>query len=100
MPFNSKEYQTGATPVEWTGQHPVTFGRVAQVLSVRPTGRSTLYSDVKRGVFPKPVPLGGLVVWIMREVFAVNAAVAAGKSEDEIRSLVKRLESDRASLVA
>jgi prophage regulatory protein len=100
-PPTSKIDPVSAKQIKWGDRQVVVFHRLAQVLEVRPTGKSTLYADIGRGVFPKPVRLGPkLSVWQAHEVFAVNAAVAAGKTEDEIRALVKRLETARAALVA
>lgn len=46
-----------------------------------------------------PVNLGGRSVgWPEREVAAINAALIAGKSESEIKELVRKLVSDRKSL--
>jgi prophage regulatory protein len=67
----------------------------------RATGysRSTLYSRMAEGLWPKPVPLGARAVgWPAHEVAAMNAARISGKSEVEIRQYVKRLEAERRSL--
>lgn len=59
-------------------------------------GRSTLYSDIQRGLLTKPVALGARAVgWPSDEIQALNAARIAGKSEHEIQQLVKRLEAAR-----
>lgn len=58
--------------------------------------RSTIYLRIEQGLFTKPVSLGARAVgWPAGEVAALNAARIAGKSEDEIRALVKRLEEAR-----
>lgn len=58
--------------------------------------RSTLYLRIAQGLWPHPVSLGArAVAWPSDEVDAINAARIAGKSEDEIRALVKRLEAAR-----
>jgi prophage regulatory protein len=59
-------------------------------------GRSTIYVRVGEGLWPKPVHIGPRAVgWVAAEVRAVNAARIAGKSDDDIRALVRRLEADR-----
>lgn len=59
-------------------------------------GRSTLYTDIQRGLLTKPVPLGPRAVgWPSEEIKAINAARIAGKPEAEIKALVKRLEIAR-----
>lgn len=96
---SSKMNQIGAKPVEWGGHPKIKYLRVEGVLDVRPTGKSTLYSDVNRGVLTKPVRLGPkLSVWPEHEVFAVNAAIAAGKTDEELRALVIGLMAARAAL--
>ena len=58
--------------------------------------RSTIYLRIAQGLWPKPVSLGPRSVgWPETEVAAVNGARIAGKSDDEIRTLVARLMDDR-----
>ena len=60
--------------------------------------RSTLYRDIKRGLFVKPINIGGdRVAWASNEVQAINQARIAGKSDEDIRQLVMELESARQS---
>jgi len=60
--------------------------------------RSTIYLRISQGLWTKPVSLGARAVgWPSTEVEALNAARIAGKSEDEIRRLVAKLEAARAS---
>lgn len=58
---------------------------------------STWYELEKDGLVPPPVRLGKYAVgWPLSELAALNAARIAGKSDDEIKSLVKRLIAKRA----
>lgn len=58
--------------------------------------RSTLYLRISQGLWTKPVNLGARSIgWPANEVDALIAARIAGKSEDEIRALVKQLEAAR-----
>lgn len=58
--------------------------------------RSTLYLRIEDRTFTKPVQLGPrLVGWPASEVYAINRARIAGKSDDEIRTLVIALEQAR-----
>lgn len=58
--------------------------------------RSTIYLRISQGLWPKPVSLGARAVgWPAREVSALNAARIAGKTDDEIRDLVVKLEASR-----
>jgi prophage regulatory protein len=58
--------------------------------------RSTIYLDIARGQFTKPVSIGGgRVAWPDTEVQAINEARIAGKSEAEIAQLVIELEAAR-----
>ena len=58
--------------------------------------RSTLYFRMKQGLWPKPISLGGRAVgWPSSEVDTLNAARIAGKTDEEIRTLVQKLECDR-----
>lgn len=54
--------------------------------------RSTIYLRVKDGLFPPPVSIGPRSVgWPSGEVDAINRAHIAGRSEDDIRTLVETL---------
>ncbi len=58
--------------------------------------RSTIYLRIAQGLWPKPVNLGvRMVGWPNSEVTAMNAARIAGKTDDEIRALVIKLEAAR-----
>lgn len=73
--------------------------RLPQVLNARGRSRSSHYLDIQKGLFSKPVNIGYRAVgWPSNEVEAINNARIAGKSEDEIRSLVSELEEARKAL--
>lgn len=58
--------------------------------------RSTIYRNIQRGLFTKPVQIGGeRVAWPSNEIAALNQARIAGKSDDEIKQLVVELEAAR-----
>ncbi len=58
--------------------------------------RSTIYRKIQRGLFTKPVQIGGeRVAWPANEVQAINQARIAGKSDEEIKQLVIKLEAAR-----
>ena len=58
--------------------------------------RSTIYNKIEAGLFPRPVSLGGRAVgWPASEIAAMNAARIAGRTDDEIRALVRNLELAR-----
>ena len=57
---------------------------------------ASIYTAITAGLFTKPVPIGTRSVgWPDYEVKAINTARIAGKSEGEIRELVKRLHAKR-----
>lgn len=58
--------------------------------------KSALYGKCAAGLFPKPVKIGVRASgWPESEVAAVQAARIAGKSQDDIRALVRQLEAAR-----
>lgn len=70
--------------------------RLPAVKSESGYSRSTVYLRIAQGLWPKPVSLGARAVgWPASEIAAINAARIAGKSDDEIRALVARLEAAR-----
>ena len=58
---------------------------------------STYYEWISQGLLTPGVALGARsVAWPDHELQAIAAARVAGKSDDEIRALVKQLVADRA----
>ena len=73
-----------------------TILRIPDVKIASGLSRSTIYLRVSQGLWTKPVSLGPRAVgWPSDEVDAINGARIAGKSEEEIRFLVARLEAAR-----
>jgi len=73
--------------------------RLPEVLRQRGRSRSAHYADVQDKLFTLPVRIGSRAVgWPEGDVVALNAARIAGKSNDEIRVVVDRLEAARADL--
>lgn len=75
---------------------PPTILRLPAVLKRRGRSRSSHYADIKAGLFVKPVLIGLRAIGTPdNEVDALNAARIAGKTDDEIRALVVKLEAAR-----
>lgn len=75
-----------------------TILRLPAVKAESGLSRSTIYLRISQGLWPRPVSLGARAVgWPSYESEALNAARIAGKSDDEIRALVVRLEAARKS---
>lgn len=77
-----------------------TILRVRSVTMKRGRSRSAHYLDIQNGLFTRPVKIGARAVgWPGDEVEILNAARIAGKTEDEIRSLVAMLHGRRKASV-
>lgn len=73
-----------------------TIYRLPTVKSVSGLSRSTIYLRISQGLWTKAVALGPRAVgWPAGDVVAINNARIAGRSEQEIRILVAKLEADR-----
>lgn len=73
--------------------------RIPAVKSESGLSRSIIYLRIAQGLWTKPVSLGARAVgWPSDEVAALNAARIAGKTDDEIRILVAKLEAARKDL--
>lgn len=60
--------------------------------------RSTIYLCMSQRLWTRPVSLGArAVAWPAGDVVALNAARISGKSDDQIRVLVQKLEAARLS---
>jgi prophage regulatory protein len=70
--------------------------RLPDACAVTGYRRSALYEQIKRGLIPRPVNITAKsVAWVEDELDAINRARVAGKSDDEIRALVVKLEERR-----
>lgn len=73
-----------------------TILRRRQVEAQTGYSRSTVYLRIAQGLLPRPIALGPRAVgWPASEVAALNVARIAGKSEAELRCIVKRLMTAR-----
>lgn len=74
----------------------VSILRLPKTQSESGYSRSTIYLFIGKGLWVKPVKLGARAIGFpSNEVSALIAARIAGKSDDEIRELVKKLEAAR-----
>lgn len=77
----------------------ISFIRPRPTWTKRGRSRSSHYNDIAAGLFPPPVSIGARAkAHLEHEVNAMMAAQAAGKSEDELRELVKELVASRSLL--
>lgn len=59
---------------------------------------STIYGAVRLGLFPRPIRIGERsVAWICYECEAIINARIQGKGNEEIKALVDKLHSNRAT---
>ena len=73
-----------------------TILRLPDVLRQRGRSRSAHYLDIQQGLFTRPIAIGSRAVgWPEDEIERLNAARIAGKSDNEIRALVLKLEATR-----
>lgn len=73
--------------------------RLPAVIQRTGRSRSSIYQDIDRAVFPKPIKLGRRSIgWPILEVDTLIEARIAGLDEDEIRDLVELLVKDRSTL--
>ena len=72
--------------------------RIKAISKLSGNSRSTIYLRQLQGLWPKPVRLGPrMVAWPASEVQAINDARIAGKTDEEIKVLVKTIEKNRLS---
>ena len=81
-----------------TPEQTISLFRRKIVEQIYGKSRSSIYRDIKNGLFTKPVTIGiNSVAGPSNEVEAINKSRIAGKSDDEIRALVIELEALRAA---
>lgn len=72
------------------------FFKLQEVLEYRYRSRSSHLRDVKNGMCTTAINVGpNSVVWLTTELETLRAAVIAGKSEDEIKQIVRELQDLR-----
>jgi len=72
--------------------------RLPEVRAATGLSCATIYRRVGMGLLPKPIHLGARAVgWPAKEVAALNRARIAGKSNEEVRTLVSLLQAARHS---
>ena len=79
-------------------QEPIdaTILRRPQVETMTGLKRAAIYMRIAAGLLPQPVKVGSRVSgWPAREITAVNEAIIAGKTDAEIRTLVRDLVAQR-----
>lgn len=75
--------------------------RIKQIKAQTGLPSSTVYYHISEGLFPRPIKLGERMSgWLESEVNAIMAARIAGKSDDEVRELVKQLHAQRLEVAA
>jgi prophage regulatory protein len=71
--------------------------KLREVLGRRARGVTSHYKDIQHGLFTKPVKTSvKSSAWPESEVEVLVRARIAGKTDDEIRLLVEKLQADRA----
>ncbi|MFT6919825.1 MAG: prophage regulatory protein [Cognaticolwellia sp.] len=72
------------------------INRKPEVLKRLGLAKSTLHDRINQHLLPPPIALGARAVgFLQHEIDAVLAAMAAGKNNDEIKSLVLALVAQR-----
>ena len=70
-----------------------------EVLEYRHRSRSSHFRDIENGLCTTPIKVGPRsVAWLRSELEMLRSAVIAGKTEFEIRSLVRELHEGRQAL--
>ena len=88
-----------------TGRHTSNTNAGTHTIARLPTAkaesgysRSTIYLRISQGLWTKQISLGPRCIgWPASEISALNAARIAGKTDEEIRALVVKLEAARKS---
>lgn len=75
---------------------PITITRTHKIVPSFGCGKSTFYANIKAGLLPPLVKLGPRMSGLPdHEIDAINRARIAGKSDDEIRQLVRTIVAAR-----
>jgi prophage regulatory protein len=87
---------SGAYPVQFNCESVTRIMRKAEVLQATGISNTTLFEQIKDFKFIKGFNIGGRAVgWFEHEVAAIIMARAAGRSEDELKSLIELMTAKR-----
>ena len=79
-----------------TNKTQIHFKKLSEILPLFGCGKSTFYQKINNGLICPPVSLGERAVgYLAHEVDSVLQAMAAGKSQVEIKKIVQRLVDSR-----
>jgi len=74
------------------------FETQQEILEILKISSSTLYRNIEGEIWPPPIPIGDRAVrFESTETKLVIEAMVAGKSKDEIKSLVRQIKKSRTS---
>lgn len=77
-------------------RHPTDLVRLGPAFAALGKGKTAAYAEISRGLLPRPIHVGPRARgFLASEVQAINAARAAGRTDEEIRALVQRLQAAR-----
>lgn len=71
------------------------FIKLPEVIHNNASCHAAVYAWINKGLYPSPIKVGRMSVWTEEEDAAVRAARIAGRSEQEIREIVAKLETAR-----
>ena len=79
----------------------IQYNTIDEVLRRKAIGRSTLYQEIKQGLFPKPVKIGRRkIAWPQHEVDQMMLLYLRATSLNEVKQHVSDLVNDRRKLRA
>lgn len=70
----------------------ILLGEVLKLLGI---GKTKLYGDIQKGIFPPPVKIGTSSRWLVSEVQEIIRAYTRGATEAELVLLVNNLVARR-----
>ena len=77
----------------------INYNNIDEVLRRKAIGRSTLYQEIKQGLFPKPVKIGKRkIAWPQHEVDQMMLLYMRATSLNEVKKHVLDLVNDRSKL--
>lgn len=77
------------------------FLRLPEILRRNGEGRAKCYAQIKVGLYPPPIKIGiKTSVWLETEDLLIRAARISGKSDEEIREIVRALVAARSQAFA
>lgn len=71
------------------------FLRQKDVTKKMKIGKTFLYDMIKKGMFPKPIKVSQISLWVDSDIEKIMTALCRGFDEENLKAVVREIENNR-----